>query len=245
MHKKLYGLIGYPLGHSFSESYFRDKFARENIHNAEYRNFPLKNADEIRAFLAETPGLCGINVTIPHKETILSFLDSIDDVAETIGAVNCVKISDGKLRGYNTDAPAFRDTLLELIGSDRPKALVLGTGGAAKGVKYSLNELGIDYVSVSRTRSANSVSYSDITPEQMDNYQLVINTTPLGMFPDTGSLPDLPYEGLTGRHFMYDLVYNPAETEFMKKGKERGAKVVNGLGMLHGQAELAWRIWNG
>lgn len=241
---ELYGLIGYPLGHSFSRKYFTKKFANNGI-DAEYRNFPISAIGELSAVIDGNPSLRGFSVTLPYKEQIIPYLDSIDPEAEAIGAINCVKITGGKLRGYNTDVYGFRNSLLELIGTERPDAIVLGTGGASKAVKYALSQLGIVYKEVSRTPTAERLTYGDIDENVIGKHRLIINATPLGTFPDTEKYPDIPYAMLSDRHFLFDLVYNPLETEFMKRGKLRGAQVTNGYDMLTGQAERAWEIWQG
>lgn len=240
---KIYGLVGYPLGHSFSQRYFTEKFAKEGIRDAEYRNFPLSSINELPGLLESTPGLCGFSVTIPYKEQVIPYLDGMDGEAEAIGAVNCVKILDGKLYGYNTDAYGFRNSLLEFIGDERPGALVLGTGGAGKAVKYVLSGLGIGYKMVSRTAGSGKLTYEELGEEIISNNKLIVNTTPLGTFPDIQKYPDIPYGFISDGHFLFDLVYNPSETEFMKRGKARGARTSNGYGMLTGQAERAWEIW--
>lgn len=240
---KLYGLIGYPLGHSFSQKYFTDKFVKEDIQDAEYRNFPISSITGLPELLKSHPTLSGFNVTIPYKEQVIPYLDSIDPEAKAIGAVNCVKIEDGKLTGYNTDVYGFRNSLLDLIGGQRPAALILGTGGASKAVKYVLSDLGIPHIMVSRTPANGRLTYGGLNEEIIDKHKLIVNTTPLGTFPNTESFPDIPYGLLTEGHFLFDLVYNPSETEFMKQGIVQGAKASNGYDMLTGQAERAWAIW--
>lgn len=244
---KLYGLVGYPLGHSFSARYFDEKFRTFDIRDIEYRNFPLEDISMLPEFLAGNPGLKGFNVTIPYKEAVIPFLSSVTDEAKAIGAVNCIKVTAGGLIGYNTDAAGFRDSLLDLIDSQRPDALVLGTGGASKAVRYVLDGLGIKYKTVSRTPSDDPgmLTYGGLDRDIVGRHRLIINTTPLGTYPDTGSYPEIPYEGIGAEHLLFDLVYNPEVTEFMKRGLEQGAHARNGYGMLAGQAEESWTIWNG
>lgn len=241
----LYGLIGFPLTHSFSKKYFTEKFERENIADSKYDLFEISEAEKVLEVIKNNPDLRGLNVTIPHKETVISFLDEIDPAAKAIGAVNVVKINNGKLKGYNSDYYGFKQSLEELIeGSKDLKALILGTGGAAKAVKAALEALNIPYVFVSRKKEAGNFTYAEINEKLLSEYKLIINTSPLGMYPKIDTFPDLPYQYLTPGHFLFDLVYNPEETAFMKKGAEKGAKTRNGLEMLHLQAEKAWEIWN-
>lgn len=245
---KLYGLIGFPLGHSFSEKYFADKFQNESIEDASYRNFPIESIGQVMDMIKDNEDLCGFNVTIPYKQEIIPFLTAIDSEAGQIGAVNCVKIKRAsdktELTGYNTDAYGFRKSLLGLIGNARPDALVLGTGGASKAVKYVLSGLGIKYISVSRKASAESMSYGQLARDVVDSHKLIVNCTPLGTYPKVEGCPDLPYEFIGGGHYLFDLVYNPPVTEFLRRGAANGAKAVNGYEMLVGQAEKAWEIWN-
>lgn len=241
-----FGLIGYPLGHSFSKKYFSEKFEKEET-NAEYELYPLEDIEELPQLIKSLPKLKGLNVTIPYKELVLRFLDEVDDKARIIGAVNTIKISKGKLRGYNTDYIGFKNSLIKFVGANPmpQQALVLGTGGASKAIQQALKDLGIEFRLVSRRPEANELSYNDLRDQPLLNTsKLIINTTPLGMSPNAESLPELPYEKLTKDHFLYDLVYNPLETAFMKKGIEAKCWVKNGLEMLYGQAEAAWEIWN-
>ncbi|MCD7969752.1 MAG: shikimate dehydrogenase [Alistipes sp.] len=240
---RTYGLIGYPLGHSFSKKYFTEKFAVENVTDAVYENFPLEDIVLFPALLAARPDIAGLNVTIPYKEKVIPYLDSLSDEAAAIGAVNCIAFPDGKLTGYNTDCYGFHASLLEFIGTDRPAALVLGTGGASKAVRYVLDGLGIEHITISRTGGPERLTYEQLTEAVMDSHRLIINTTPLGTFPDTTGCPAIPYRFLTEEHRLYDLVYNPPATEFIKRGAARGARTVNGYNMLVCQAEEAWRIW--
>ena len=237
-----YGLVGYPLDHSFSPAWFAEKFDREKIRDASYSLFPFQDITQFPAFLTANPDLWGFNVTIPYKERIIPFLHHLDPVAAAVGAVNCVAVgADGLLTGYNTDAPAFRVELLGLVGAERPAALILGSGGASKAVAYALRELGIDHLVVSRTPGSGQISYCDLSAETVAAHRLIINTTPLGTFPDISACPPILYDNLTSRHFLFDLVYNPPLTEFMRRGQ--GAKTLNGYGMLVRQAELSWEIW--
>lgn len=244
--KQLYGLIGRKLGHSFSGKFFTEKFRTEGI-DAEYRNFELETIGQLTDMLAGNPNLRGFNVTMPYKEEILPFLDSLTPEAQRIGAVNCVKIDDGRLTGHNTDVYGFRNSLLGLIGDARPQALVLGTGGASKAVHFVLHELGIPFGTVSRSRDNGEYTYENLaaTPEIVTGHKLIVNSTPLGMFPHTDTYPDIPYSAVTPEHFLFDLVYNPEQTVFMTKGEEQGAKACNGYEMLTGQAERSWDIWTG
>ncbi len=241
---RLFGLIGFPLGHSFSRGYFNDKFFREGI-DARYENFPLSSAGLVRSLVNENPALAGLNVTIPYKEAVISFLDETDPEASRIGAVNTIAISpDRRLKGYNTDVYGFRESLIPLLRTQHTHALVLGSGGASKAVRFTLEELGIEYRVVSRRPSdSHMISYSDL-PRFLGSFMLIVNTSPVGMYPATDTSPDLPYDLIGPEHLAYDLVYNPETTLFMKKCGERGAKVKNGLEMLHLQAGEAWKIWN-
>ena len=252
---ELYGLIGYPLAHSFSAQYFSEKFAQEG-RDAAYTNFPLEHVPDLHAFAAEHPRLRGLNVTIPHKQAAIPQLDALSPEAEAIGAVNVIKVerSGGtaadaggvRLVGYDTDVVGFRESLEPLLTGGERRALVLGTGGAACAVAHGLRELGIAVQLVSRTRRGDgSISYADITPEVLAGHLLVVNCSPVGMHPHTEDAPAIPYAALTPRHLLYDLVYNPPETTFLRRGREQGARTKNGLEMLHRQAEAAWRIWNG
>jgi shikimate dehydrogenase len=245
--KTLLGLIGYPLTHSFSAGYFSDKFKRENITDYEYRNFPLKNISRFRQLLKNNPGLCGLNVTIPYKEQIISYLDKLDSVAERIGAVNTVKFirkgNRNELVGYNTDSTGFLKSLTPSLNSSHKRALILGTGGASKAVAFVLQELEIEFLFVTRNPKPGMITYRDLCLSIIRNHLLIINTTPLGTYPDVQSFPDIPYDLLTPGHIMYDLVYNPPETEFLRLGRQKGATCINGQRMLEIQAEKSWEIW--
>lgn len=238
----LYGLIGYPLKTSFSPAYFAEKFAREHI-DASYRLFPMADVAALPALLLEYPKLRGLNVTIPHKTAVIPLLHDLSEEAAAIGAVNCIAIRNGHTRGFNTDAGAFGDSLTPLLAPHHKKALILGTGGASKAVSYVLDQLGIPYRYVSRTPAEGHLTYAALSADIVRDHPLLINTTPLGMSPDTGFCPAIPYEGIGRDHLLYDLIYTPAETLFLTMGKERGAGIKNGLEMLHLQAEAAWHIW--
>ncbi len=243
-----FGLIGYPLSHSFSKKYFTKKFEDHGITDASYDLFPIQLIDDLPKLILDNSELNGLNVTIPYKEQVIPLLDGLDPAAERIGAVNTIKIADGKLYGYNTDYHGFKDSLVKWIGPNThpEKALILGTGGASKAVKAVLDDLNIRYQLVSRIPSDDCLTYDDLSssPNHLLSSSLIINTTPLGMSPDIESAPDLPYDQLTESHFLFDLVYNPLITSFMEKGIEKKCWVKNGLEMLHGQAEKAWEIWN-
>ncbi|MCU0429057.1 MAG: shikimate dehydrogenase [Cytophagaceae bacterium] len=240
----LYGLIGFPLTHSFSKKYFTEKFEREQISGHRYELFEMKTLEGLKSLISEHPDLRGLNVTIPHKEKVLELLDEIDPAAQKMGAVNVIKISGGHLKGYNSDFFGFKKSLENLLGGTMPeKALILGTGGASKAVKAALEALGISYTEVSSSGKA-ALSYDQLTESVIGEHRLLINTTPLGMYPKGETFPQLPYEAITSSHFAFDLVYNPLETTFMRLAAARGAQVANGLEMLHLQAEKAWEIWN-
>lgn len=241
-----YGLIGYPLGHSFSKKYFTEKFKNEKI-SSEYGLFPLKSIDELGVFIEANPTLGGFNVTIPYKQQIMPFLDEIDNEAAAVGAVNVVKIikRNGKLilKGYNSDVYGFYTSLKPLLKEHHKKALILGTGGASKAVAAMLSRLGIEYTYVSRAAKEGQLTYNDINAQIMNDYTIVINCSPVGMSPNIDEAPLLPYNLFTDKHIAYDLVYNPLETKFLSLAKAQGATIKNGLEMLYLQAERAWEIW--
>lgn len=243
-----YGLIGFPLGHSFSKSFFNEKFQNEGI-DAEYINFEIKGIDELPEVLATNPELRGLNVTIPYKEKVLSFLDYISVEARAIGAVNVIRADhkgdDVVLKGYNSDVIGFTKSIEPLLETFHRKALILGTGGASKAINYGLKSLGLETVLVSRFERPGTIQYKDITPDVVKEYNVIVNCTPSGMFPHYDECPDLPYEALDNHNLLYDLIYNPDETLFMKKGRERGAQTKNGLEMLLLQAFASWDFWNG
>ncbi len=243
---KKYGLIGFPLSHSFSKKYFTEKFAKEGLADHQYDLYPLEEIKRLPFLLKENPLIRGLNVTIPHKETVMPLLDNLADSALKVGAVNVIKIDNkGETTGYNSDYEGFKKSLipyLEIVKTQ--KALILGTGGAAKAVQAALQDFEIPFLVVSRQKSNTYISYGDLTDEIIQEHLLIINTSPLGMYPAIENCPALPYDLLGSKHFLYDLVYNPEETLFLKKGKEQGTILKNGLEMLYLQAEKAWEIWN-
>ena len=244
---KQLGLIGHTLGHSFSAKYFAEKFEREGLSEEfSYRLFELPDIGDVEDLIAENSNLIGFNVTIPYKEQIIPYLDDLSDEAREIGAVNCVKIlSDGHRVGYNTDVDGIRLTLDRLLDGEKiDSALVLGSGGASKAVKFVLGERGIECVVVSRNSTSGDITYDELSQEVIAANRLIINASPVGTFPNVDAAPALPYHLLTSEHRLFDLVYNPNLTLFMKRGTERDARVVSGIDMLYAQAESAWRIWN-
>lgn len=247
---KTYGLIGYKLGHSFSRSFFTEKFRNEGLTEHEYVNFELDSIEEFPSVFAQGKSICGLNCTIPYKQQIMQFMNEIDPEAAEIGAVNTVKIIDqnGKriLKGYNTDLYGFENSLRPMLEDKHRKALILGTGGASKAIRFLFDRMGISYLSATTRgeKGDREISYSELSHDIMDEYLIVVNATPLGTFPKVDTCPDIPYHWINRDHVFYDLVYNPAETLFLKKGKEQGAKVKNGLEMLHLQALKSWEIWN-
>lgn len=242
-----YGLIGFPLGHSFSQKYFTQKFEADGT-DARYDLFPLESISELPKLLGDIDNFMGFNVTIPYKQDVMQFLDDIDEQAREIGAVNVVKISyaGGKrtLKGFNSDAYGFTESIRPMLGASHKKALVLGSGGASKAVVYSLRKLGVEPVIVSRHAAEGVLTYADLSSEVMSEYTVIVNASPVGMAPKVDACPSIPYECLTPAHVCFDLVYNPEETLFLKKAKAQGAAVKNGLEMLHLQAEGAWLYWN-
>ncbi|NIG57044.1 shikimate dehydrogenase [Chitinophaga sp. Cy-1792] len=241
---KIYGLIGYPLSHSFSKGYFAEKFSKENISNCFYDNFSIPDINIFPTLLTQHPDFAGLNVTIPYKEVVMPYLDELSDAVKEIGAVNCIRFENGKKIGYNTDVIGFTNSLKPLLQPHHTHALVLGTGGAAKAVMYALKQLNITYTLVSRQAGENAVPYSAIGEAAMALNTVIINTTPLGMYPNVDACPPIPYEYITDRHLLYDLVYNPPVTLFLQKGADKGAVIKNGHEMLIMQAEAAWEIWN-
>ncbi|MBO9619268.1 MAG: shikimate dehydrogenase [Niabella sp.] len=241
---RLFGLIGFPLGQSFSKKFFTEKFEKEKIADCRYELFEIPTIAELHSVLANNPELHGFNVTIPYKQDVLAFLQELDPEAASIGACNCIKITEEGLKGYNTDAAAFESTLLQQLQPHHTHALILGTGGAAKAVKYVLEKLGIVYKYVSRSAKEGALTYEALTPDVMATHTLIINSTPLGSFPKTEGKPAIPYDLITPQHYLYDLVYNPSLTAFLNEGQQRGAFIKNGYDMLVGQAEESWRIWN-
>lgn len=255
-----YGLIGYPLVHSFSQSFFTEKFQQEGLLNHAYELFPLQNISDLPELIESEPELCGLNVTIPHKISAIYYMDSLDKVAKKIGAINCIKLSKSKpvesyfsgelssmkmhLKGYNTDAYGFEVSLFPLLKPYHHEALILGNGGAARAVIYVLKKLNIKFKVVSRRPINKQIHYHDLNEELIKKSLLIVNTTPLGLYPDVNQCPDIPYEYLSSKHLLYDAIYNPEETEFLKRGKAQGASIKNGLEMLYLQAEKSWEIWN-
>ncbi|HMU69554.1 MAG TPA: shikimate dehydrogenase [Chitinophagales bacterium] len=241
---KHFGLIGFPLSHSFSETYFREKFSREEIEDCIYELFPLENIEDVRLLFEVNKDLVGLNVTIPYKESVIEYLDDLDPVAQKIGAVNCIHIDEIQRTGYNTDWMGFRDAIKPFLNKPHQHALVLGTGGASKAVVYALRELGLHVTLVSRSSGNKKIAYGDITSDIIAHHTVIVNCTPLGMYPNTNECPDIPYDLITDQHLLFDLIYNPGETLFLQKGKAKGATISNGLEMLRLQAEYAWEIWN-
>ena len=245
---KKYGLIGYPLAHSFSPSFFAEKFYKDDIRDADYQAYPLENINEFKDLLKADNQLIGLNVTIPYKETIIPFLDEIDEVAAAVGAVNTISINpkNRRTKGFNTDVYGFEISLQKALkkqGLNPQKALILGTGGAAKAIDYVLKKNDIETRFVSRNPKNKELTYTDLTQQIIENHTLIINTTPLGTAPNTNAFPDIPYNYLTSKHFLYDLIYNPAKTIFLIKGNLKGTGIKNGLEMLYLQAEKSWEIW--
>jgi shikimate dehydrogenase len=245
--EKVFGLIGQTVSHSFSKQYFDEKFFREGLRDYHYELFPLNNIKEIETLIKDTKGLTGLNVTLPYKEQVISFLDEIDPVAKSIGAVNVIKFKDGKRKGFNTDSDAFYETLEKWLPKDNKlKALVLGSGGSSKAVQVALKKLQLEFQTVSREASKGNLTYADLekNPKIIAKSLLIINTTPLGMHPKTETMPPIAFEEIGADHYVYDLIYNPARTQFLQKAEIHGAKIKNGLEMLHVQAEKSWTIWN-
>lgn len=240
---KQFGLIGKSLGHSFSKSWFEKKFRDLGLEDYSYANFEIPSIHDFKKVIADHPQLSGLNVTIPYKTEVIPFLDELSEEARTIGAVNCIKIENGKLTGYNTDAYGFAQSIKPFLDNTHERALILGTGGAGKAVAYTLRNIGLDVHFLSREKKTEGLTYENINERVMEAFRLIINATPLGMVPQENSCPPLPYELFTPRHLAYDLIYNPAETLFLKKAKAQGAVTINGLSMLQLQAEKNWEIW--
>lgn len=246
---KIYGLIGKPLSHSFSKKYFIEKFEKENISGCKYELFELEDISELNRLVKNTPRLSGLNVTIPYKESVIPYLYTLDPLAWKVGAVNVVRVeANGKLQGFNSDYHGFRQSLESWLSKEIKgvKALVLGSGGAAKAVKTALNDLGIPFLIISRSKSKKTLTYQELNENKhlISDHRLIINTTPLGMGQKISLKPEINYDLITEKHYLYDLVYNPGETAFMMTGKGKGAKTKNGLEMLKLQAEKSWEIWN-
>lgn len=240
-----FGLVGRNIAYSFSRGYFAKKFETLGLQEYEYVNFDLPDLNGFREMALNTPGLSGLNVTIPYKEAIIPHLDRLDPVARAIGAVNTIRVGEGTLEGFNTDAYGFERSLLPHLNQDITRALVLGTGGASKAVTHTLKKLGITPLSVSRTPKPGQITYEDIDQEVMATHLLVVNCTPLGTYPNITDKPDIPYAFITEKHLLYDLIYNPEKTAFLNEGAQRKASYVNGYQMLVEQAEKSWEIWNG
>lgn len=242
-----YGLVGYPLGHSFSRDFFNEKFRNEHI-DAEYFNFEIPSIEDFPSIIAQNPELKGLNVTIPYKEKVISHLDELSEEARAIGAVNVIRVEQRHgtvhLKGFNSDVIGFMRSIEPLMEPCHRKALVLGTGGASKAVVYGLKKLGVQPTYVSRTPREGMLSYAQLTREVMDEYKVIVNCSPVGMYPHTEECPDIPYEYLGPQHLLYDLIYNPDETMFLRNGRERGATVKNGLEMLILQAYAGWDFWH-
>ena len=247
MNKKIFGLIGYPLGHSFSRDFFSKKFSNENI-NAEYLNFEIDDISKFKDIIKENHNIYGLNVTIPYKSAIIPFLDEVDETAQNIGAVNVIKFirfgNSLKLKGYNSDIIGFTNSISPLLKEHNNKALILGTGGVSKAIKYALNKIGVDTLFVSRDKKENTITYTELNKDVMNEYSVIVNASPVGMYPNIDIAPDIPYELITNNHIVFDTIYNPEETLFMKMASKNGAIVKNGLEMLIGQAIAAWEIWN-
>ncbi len=245
--EKVFGLIGLTVSHSFSKTYFEEKFFRDGLRDHRYELFPLANIEEIENLIKDNKDLMGLNVTIPYKEKVIKHLDSIDEVAKKIGAVNVIKIKDGKRTGYNTDSDAFYETLVKWVPKGKKiKALVFGTGGSSKAVQVALIKMGMEFKLVSRDKATGDYAYEDLKNNASitQSHHLLINTTPLGMNPNNDAMPPIDHEHITKDHFVYDLIYNPARTLLMQRAEMRGATIKNGLEMLHVQAEKSWAIWN-
>ena len=240
---KLYGLIGYPLSHSFSKKYFDEKFVQENITNAVFENFSIANINLLKNILLRKQ-LQGFAITIPYKKEIITFLNESNDVVKKINACNCVTIKNGKLFGYNTDVIGFEKSFIQQLKPHHTKALILGTGGAAAAVEYVLQKLNISYKFVSRIKQENNFIYNELSEVVINEYTVIINATPVGTYPNVNECPSLPYELLTPQYYLYDLVYNPTETKFLRLGKEKNCTTKNGYDMLVLQAEENWKIWN-
>lgn len=243
-----FGLIGRSLGHSFSKSYFEKKFKQEGLTNYSYQNYEIATVSDFPGLLLKQPEINGLNVTIPYKESIIAFLDALSPEAKEIRAVNCIHIKNGTKTGYNTDAYGFGQSIKPFLDTNHERALILGTGGASKAIAYALKKVGVEVYFVTSSaikEKANSFFYNEINELVMNAFKLIVNTTPLGTTPNEKEYPNLPYQLFTSDHLAYDLVYNPPETEFLKKAKEFGAVTMNGLSMLHLQAEKSWEIWQG
>lgn len=243
MTMKIYGLIGYPLTHSFSKPYFTEKFVNENLTDCSYENYPIASIEDIKQVFSNS-AIKGLNVTIPYKEDVIPYLDGLSHEAKIIGAVNTIKRVGDSWIGYNTDYYGFRRSWESVLTTKHQKALVLGTGGAAKAVWYVLQQKQMPFLKVSRKNTIDTISYAEITPEILEDYTAIVNTTPLGMYPNIQDSPPIPYALLSERHYLYDLVYNPIKTKFLQLGERKGATIKAGIDMLYYQADKAWEIWN-
>jgi shikimate dehydrogenase len=243
--RKEFGLVGRTLKHSFSKEYFHKKFEALQLNEHVYQLFELKDIADFKLLMKDKPDLCGLNVTIPYKELIIPFLDELDEEASIIGAVNCIKVSQGKLKGFNTDAYGFKQSIKPFLEPKHERALILGTGGSSKAIAHALKSVGVDVYYVTRCdkKNHNSFLYNELNEVVMRSFKLIVNTTPLGMFPSVAECADIPYRFIDTDHLCYDLIYNPHETLFLHKAKEKGAMIVNGLSMLQLQAERSWEIW--
>ena len=241
---RTYGLIGFPLEHSFSPGYFAEKFEKEGIRDAQFKSFAISSITEFSKLTGMHNGIYGLAVTVPYKQSIIPYLDTLDEEARAIGAVNCIRFQEGKTTGYNTDWKGFHDSLCPLLESQHVQALILGTGGSSKAVQFALSKLGIPFTLVSRNPVKEGWSYSRLDSKVIQDHRLIVNCTPVGMFPNLLDAPAIPYTFLGENHICFDLIYNPAETQFLKMAKAQGAIIQNGMGMLKIQAELNWKIWN-
>ena len=239
----IYALVGKNIDYSFSRNYFTKKFEREDVKNSQYVNFDIQNIDELTDLLRATPNLRGMNVTIPYKRDIMKFLIAVDPTAYDIGAVNTIQVTPKGLIGYNTDCYGFRESLRPLLQPHHTFALIFGTGGASSAVAYALKQLGISTQFVSRTPKEGQLAYDELTPELFQKYTLIVNCTPLGTFPNITDCPPIPYEYITPQHLLYDLIYNPSPTTFLRRALQSGARAKDGLEMLHLQADKAWQLW--
>ncbi|MFN9802532.1 MAG: shikimate dehydrogenase family protein [Bacteroidota bacterium] len=238
-----FGLIGLPLTHSFSKQFFTEKFEKEQITDCQYENYPLEKIEDLPALLAANRDIVGLNVTIPYKREIMPFLTDVAPAVKKTGACNCIRIDGKKRVGYNTDVIGFHLSLMPHLRVQHQRALILGTGGASAAVEFVLQQIAMPYILVSRNPGTNSIGYDQLNEDLMESHTLIVNTTPLGTFPAVETYPPIPYEYVTDQHFLYDMVYNPAETIFLQRGKEKGATVLNGMDMLIGQANASWDIW--
>ncbi len=241
---RLFGLIGMPLSHSFSQRFFTEKFKEEGVADCQYQNFEIDDVSRLREIINNNAGLEGVNVTIPYKQDVLQFIDQADEAVRQIGACNCIKIARGKLFGFNTDVVGFWHSLQPLLQPQHKKALVLGSGGASRAVQHALTKLQIEWTLVSTTPFPGRIRYDAIDQDLIQQHTLIINTTPLGMYPNVDDCPAIPYHFLTHKHLLFDLIYNPEKTRFLLEGEKQGATICNGYEMLVGQALESWRIWN-